>query len=103
MFAPHAIAINACPFDPSARRSASGRRWRRSSGLGTARVAEHILDRRTRGIGVDPQDLVDVALHESKRLVTDLTHRGVTEQLDVVEFDDLTCTDTSAIASESSV
>ena len=69
----------------------------RSSGLEDGPgVAEHILDRRTRGVGVDPQDLVDVALHESKRLVTDPTHRGaVTEQSDVVEFDDLTCTDTS--------
>ena len=77
----------------------------RSSGLEDGLgVAEHILDRRTRGVGVDPQDLVDAALHESKRLVTDPTHRGVvTEQSDVVEFDDLTRTDTWATVSESSV
>ena len=69
----------------------------RSSGLEDGPgVAEHILDRRTRGVGVDPQDLVDVALHESERLVTDPTHGGaVTEQSDVVKFDDLTRIDTS--------
>ena len=69
----------------------------RSSGLEDGPgVAEHILDRRTRGVGVDPQDLIDVALHESERLVSDPPHGGaVTEQSDVVEFDDLTCVDTS--------
>ena len=70
------------------------------AGSRMARVSPNTSLIAARGVGVDPQDLVDVALHESKRLVTDPTHRGaVTEQSDVVEFDDLTCTDTWAIAS----
>ena len=107
MFAPHAIAINVCPFATRllgvVLQAGDGER---SSGLEDGPiVAEHILETPAPGVGVDPQDLVDVALHESKRLVTDPTHRGaVTDAHNPTssqggtgqpEFDDLTRTDTS--------
>ena len=57
-----------------------------------AGVLEDVLQRRADRVGVDEHDLVDVLLHETKRLLADLLHRDpVGEQADMGEPDPATC------------
>src|SRR6266540_3635905 len=52
-----------------------------------ARVLEHVLQRRARGVGVDANDFIDVLACEAKRLLADLLHRdAVGEKPDVREL-----------------
>ena len=52
-----------------------------------ARVLEHVLDRRARGVGVDQHDVVDQLAADPERLLADLLHRdAVGEQADVREL-----------------